>query len=349
MRISRPRSSQTRLKPAVLTLEWLEGREVPAITIQIDYSHDTSGFFSSHPAARALLQQAADALAGQISASLPAIVPGGSKTWGELFFDPSTGQQVTVTNPVVAGNTIVVYAGARVLGGGQVSVGGTGGYSASGDQGWLNFLHGRGPGGSNLWGGVVAFDTTTNWWFGSSAAGIGASQVDFLSCATHELAHTLGIGTVPTWFAQVKNGAFTGPHAETIYGGPVPLTWGAGGELNNVTVKGVPPVMNLNLQAGTRVATFTPLDWSLLADIGWSVGGVTVPVPPPASPPVAPPPPPASPPVAPPPPHFTPPLLNSPGLTPVVLTGPTDGSARAFTLGSSGQLVAAGGPVYPFP
>ena len=28
-----------------LSAEWLEGREVPAVTIQIDYSFDTGGFF----------------------------------------------------------------------------------------------------------------------------------------------------------------------------------------------------------------------------------------------------------------------------------------------------------------
>ncbi|MDB5311294.1 MAG: repeat protein [Gemmataceae bacterium] len=309
-----------------LAVEVLEARELPAITIQIDYSRDTSGFFNNNPAAQALLQQAAGTLAGQISASLSAITPGGVNTWAESFYDPSSGQLVSVNNPYVAGNTIVVYAGARVLGGGQASVGGPGGNSVTGTQDWHNLMQARGPGGGGLlWGGVVAFDTTTNWWFGSSAAGIGSAQVDFLTCATHELEHVLGLGTATQWFSQVSNGTFTGPHAQSIYGGPVPVTWGAGGELADVTVGGASPVMDLHLTTGTR-SSLTSLDWALLQDIGWSVSGGQ-PAPPP----------------------FTPPPLSGPGVTPVVLTGPTDGSARAFTLGSSGQLVAAGGPVYPFP
>ena len=255
-----------------LDLECLEAREVPAINIVVNYSHDTSGFFASHPAAKATLQLAAQDLGSEISAVLPAITPSGGNRWVETFFDPSTGQVAAVNNPSVAAGTIVVYAGARALGGGQASIGGFGGYGASGSQSWFNALHARGPGGDGLlWGGSIAFDTTTNWYFGASAAGLRANQVDFFTCATHELAHVLGIGTSALWFSLVSNNTFDGAHAEAVYGAPVPVTWGTGGELADVTVGGVAPVMNLDLSPGVRTAPFTPLDWALLADIGWSV------------------------------------------------------------------------------
>lgn len=340
MRIRMSNLLTHRTSRTLLDLETLEAREVPAISILIDYSHDTTGFFLNNPTAQATLQTAANDLAAQLSASLPAINPGGGNTWSESFFDPSTGQEVSVNNPSVAANTIVVYAGARVLGGDQVSVGGFGGYSATGTQAWQNALTSRGPLGTLLWGGSVAFDTTTNWYFGTSAAGLGANQEDFFTCATHELGHVLGFGTASTWFSQVSNGTFTGPTSESVYGGPVPVTWGAGAELADVTVGAVRPVFDLTLPPGMQTAPATTLDWATLADIGWTVSGV-----PGVSAGVSP----ASPPVASTLAPFTPPALATPGATPIVLTGETDGSAQVFTLGSNNTLVAAGGPMAPFP
>ncbi|HEX4610246.1 MAG TPA: hypothetical protein VH092_18790, partial [Urbifossiella sp.] len=63
-----------------LSLEHLEARDVPAITIQIDYSFDANGFFSD-PTRRAVLQQAANAIASELTANLPAITPGGGNSW----------------------------------------------------------------------------------------------------------------------------------------------------------------------------------------------------------------------------------------------------------------------------
>jgi hypothetical protein len=338
-RLLAARSKATRPTAARrLDLESLEAREVPAITIQINYSLDTSGFFASNPAAQATLQEAANDLASQLSASLPAVTPSGNDTWSESVLDPATGQQITVSNPTIANNTIVVYAGARSLGGTQVSSGGFGGFSASGDQAWVNSLQNRGPLGTMLWGGTVTFDTGTNWYFGSSASGLQSNQEDFLSCATHELGHVLGFGTAPTWFSQVSNMTFTGPQSEAVYGGGVPLTWGNGAELNNITYNGVAPVFNLTLPHGERTAPATSLDWAILADIGWNVGSapVSVSASSPASQPVSPP---ASPPA----------VLPTTTTPSVILSGAANGTANAFTLSSNGQLVANGTAIDPFP
>ena len=331
-----------------LSLEQLEDRDVPAITIQISYAYDTSGFFANNPTAKATLQLAANDLASAINTSLAAITPSGSNTWAESFYDPANGQIVTVNNPSVAANTIVVYAGARSLGSSQASQGAFGGYGISGSQAWINTLQSRSPGwGSLLWGGSIAFDSGTNWYFGTSASGIAANQESFFTCATHELAHVLGIGTAPKWFSQVTNSTFRGPHAESIYGSPVPVTWG-NSELNDVAVKGVPAVMNLDLPTGVSTAPFTALDWALMEDVGWSV---TIPSPP--SPPVSPPPTttkttlPQAPPTVTSPVPVSPPASTTPA--PVLVSGSGNGLVYVYTANANGGLTATGQTFDPFP
>jgi hypothetical protein len=333
-----------------LALEQLEDRDVPSITIQISYAYDTSGFFTNNPTARATLQLAANDLASAINTSLAAISPSGTNTWAESFFDPANGQEVTINDPRVAANTIVVYAGARALGSSQASQGAFGGYSISGTQAWINTLQSRSPGwGSLLWGGSIAFDTTTNWYFGSSASGLTSNEEDFFTCATHELAHVLGIGTSTKWFSEVSNNAFTGAHAEAIFGGPIPLTFGSS-ELNDVSVKGVPAVMNLDLPMGVGTAPFTSLDWALLEDVGWSVKVPSPPVlPPPAA--SAPPPVVSPPPVAPPsgtsPAPVPPPTSTTPA--PVLVSGANNGLVYVYTENANGTLTATGQVFDPFP
>ena len=341
-------------RPRALALECLEGREVPAVTVLLDYSHDTAGFFDD-PARRAILQTVVDDLASHLTAPLAAVAPAGGNTWSETFFDPATGLQTSVPNPTLAANTIVIYAGGRDLTGAEAGVGGFGGYSAGGTQSWLNSIAARGPGFA-LWGGSLALDTSgTNWYFGTSAAGMRANQVDFTSVVTHEVGHILGLGTAPTWFGQVSGGAFRGPAARAVYGGPVPVTADGAHWANGLTVGRSPVSLDPVMSTGTRVA-FSALDYAALGDAGWSVSGVAG-----VAPTAAPPPPPA-----PVPPTVTPVPLNSPLYTPggtggfgggaargadrlVALTGPTDGSVQLFGAGADGILAAAGPKVYPFP
>lgn len=323
-------------KPQRLQLETLENREVPAIGIQLDYSYDAGGFFND-PSRRAILQQAANDVAGNLNANLPAIVPGGGNNWAQTFYNPGTGQQTTINNPIIGANTLVIYVGGRGIGGAEAGFGGSGGYSGSGTQGWLNSLAARGPGGSLLWGGSMTFSTNANWFFGASTSGIDAYQVDFYSVAAHELGHVLGIGTSPRWFSQSSGGYFTGAASRSVYGGPVPLSPDAAHWADGVNTGGVGASLDPTLQTGKRV-TLSSLDYAGLTDLGWSVGGGsggTSPVVPPSPPP---------PPVAPVPVGSS--LLQGTNL--VVLTGPTDGSAQVFTSAPDGTLSAAGPRFFPF-
>jgi hypothetical protein len=323
----------TKSRRPTLTLEWLEQREVPAITILFDYSLDTAGFFSD-PNRRAVLQQAADDISSHLNASLGAIIPGGQNSFSESFFNPADGQVTSVQNRAIPANTLLIYAGGRALTGNEAGIGGYGGYGASGTQDWLNYLHARGVGGATIWGGSLTFDTTTNWFVGTDTAGLSGNQVDFYSVATHELGHLLGIGTLPTWFSQVSSGTFHGPHADAAYGGAVPVYGDSAHWADGLTVNGQRASLDPILPMGQRVP-FSSLDYAALIDLGWVVSDGTSPVVPPAPPPA-------------PPPVVVPPLGN-PGTSPVILTGPPDGSAQAFTLNANGQLVLNGNRMYPFP
>jgi len=114
-----------------------------------------------------------------------------------------------------------------------------------------------------------------NWNFDLAAPHAG--QQDFLSVATHELAHVIGFGTGDTWkknYAKPGSGFFSGPKAQALYGGPVPLDVN-GAHFNNgiqSTAGGVPQetLMDPDITTGTR-KYITLLDLAALDDLGWDL------------------------------------------------------------------------------
>ena len=286
-----PKVTPASVRKTTLTLDWLEARENPSLTIQFDYSFDTSGFFSD-PTRRSVLQSAADNLAARIDTTLTAIAPngGGGNTWTLTTFNPSDptnhNADITITNRSVATGTIVIYVGAEAgAGGGEAGLGGFGGYSASGSQAWLDSLSSRGTGGFGPWGGSLTFDRGQNWNFGANAPS--GNQIDFITVATHEIGHVLGFGTAQQYFQYVSGDIFFGPNATALNGGQYAHLhsnadqehWQQGLTTNGQTVA-MQPVVN----AGTRV-TFSDLDYAVLSDIGWTVTGFHAPAgPAPAAP-----------------------------------------------------------------
>ncbi len=106
------------------------------------------------------------------------------------------------------------------------------------------------------------------------------SQYDLTTVLTHELFHALGFdGLYPSannlqttydTFIQMQNGLpyFTGPKAEAIYGGPVPLdpaSSGAGSAYYHVKVSS--DLMSDALTAGT-VRSISALDIAIMQDLG---------------------------------------------------------------------------------
>src|SRR5882757_2721456 len=127
------------------TIQPLEARRLLTITFQIDYSLDTSGFFSiqSH---RDALAYATSQIGSQLNdhlLTIPASVNGGN-TYSVTFNNPSTGNSQTLVGPAIPADTIILYAGARDVNGAELGIGGPVGYSASGSQSFLTLLDGRG-------------------------------------------------------------------------------------------------------------------------------------------------------------------------------------------------------------
>ncbi len=265
-----------------LHLDRLEARENPSLTIQLDYTYDTSGFFSD-PNRRSILQSAADNLAARIGTTLTAITPnaGVGDTWTLTTFNPADpfnhNSDITISNRSVATGAIVVYVGAEAgLGGGEAGLGGFGGYSASGSQGWLNSLSSRGAG-FGPWGGSLTFDPNQNWNFTTNAPA--ANQIDLYTVATHELGHVLGFGTAQQYFQYVSGDIFFGPNATAVNGGQYAhLHSNADQEhwQQGLTAYGQTVSMQPVVSAGTRV-TFSELDYAVLSDIGWAVTGFQAP------------------------------------------------------------------------
>lgn len=255
------------------------------LTIRIDYSLDSSGFFNS-AARRQLLQASVDSIAGRMNDSLSSIQPGGSNSWTASFDHPSqTGVQATRSNLTIAANEIVVFAGARPMASPQLGQGGYGGYQGSGTAAFLSSLQSRGQGatsGSNAtdfgpWGGSISFNSNTNWYFGTDPNGISSGQQDFVTVATHEFMHLLGFGTSPSWQRLVSGQTFIGSNARAQYdaSGNVPLSSDRGHWSVDLQDGGAETLMDPNQQSGLR-KTPTPLDIAGLKDIGWSVASSTI-------------------------------------------------------------------------
>ena len=227
------------------------------------------------------MQLAANTLGSALGDNLAAITPAGANTWQASFPSPSTGAEQTVTNLAVPANTIIVYVGGRPLPSqGEAGDGSTGGFTANGDQNWLNTVAARGQTGAlaavptdyGPWGGSIAFGTSsTNWFFGTTTAGFGPTQTDFLTVAEHELGHVLGIGTSNSWAALAQPVGFVGRSAEAVNGGqPVALDPGLAHWAEGTMSDGHPATMDPVLVNGTR-ELFTTLDFAGLEDVGWQV------------------------------------------------------------------------------
>lgn len=261
-----------------------------AVSIQFDYRYDT-GFFTD-PAAGAERRQVMDYAAsffGGFTDSLAPIESSGSNTWTMHLNRPDTGLSDSILNEPVAADTVVVFAGGTSLAVDALALAAPGGYTPSGSAAFVDTVTTRGQAGVSTgddfgpWGGSIAFDVGRSWYFGLDTTELAASgQYDFLSVAVHELAHVLGFGTAPSWSSKVANGYFTGANAVTTYGSLVPLAadeahWMSGVFSDHL---GLPQEAALDpeLAPGQR-KLLTTLDYAALADVGWEIAAMPVPVP----------------------------------------------------------------------
>jgi len=247
------------------------------INIQFDYTYDSQGFFTTHPEAKATLELAGHTLTDRFRDTLTAIVPSGQNDWTAQPFDPGGDGQLSISNPTIPANTILVYAGGHVLGGSTLGIGGPGGYGASGFQDWFDTLGARGQSGAlnspatdnGPWGGSITFDTTTNWSFALGTKPASSAQSDFYSVATHELAHLLGFGTADSFSARISNGIFSGPASGSVAVSPDQGHWATGTKGTVGTVQ-QDAVMTPSITTGTR-KRFSSIDWAGMSDLGWQL------------------------------------------------------------------------------
>jgi hypothetical protein len=261
-----------------------------ALTIEFDYRYDRSGFFSE-PGRRALLEQAAQAFAG-LADPLAAIQPGGGDTWSATFRHPSWSsifETATVIDETVAARNFKVFVGASGSVGSVLGIADPGTTTATGSPAFVDLVAARGQAGAlaavptdfGPWGGSIWFNRNASWHFGADTSGLEPGESDFLTTATHELAHLLGIGEAASWSALVTGGpAFTGTQSQAFYGGPVPLDpiaahW-AEGTMSVVNGRAQETLMDPTTVRGIR-EDMTALDYAGLADIGWQVSAVPEP------------------------------------------------------------------------
>ena len=276
-------SPQARPQQATrLTIDQLEDRQMLSVSIDIDYSFDTQGFFDD-PERRAAIEDVAAELSSRLNDSFDAITPSGGNTWTPTFFHPGTGVLTNGNSNIsIAADSYVIYAGGRDLDPGNLGQGGRGGWNASGSQSWFSTIRGRGETGvfNNTdfanWGGSITFDSVgTDWYYGESESGIGANQFDFRSVASHEIFHALGFGNAGSYFANVSGSFFTGEAAvaEYDFGGNVPLSPDGAHFAEGTTDGGVETSLDPTIARGIRKSP-TELDWAVLSDIGWEVTGL---------------------------------------------------------------------------
>ncbi len=278
----------------ILILSVAASANAGSLTINFDYSRDTSTFFDAGTTdgatARATLAKAGGDLAGVFCDDLTGITPGGGNVWNAVFSDPSTGVSVLESNLVVAADTLTVFVGARLLNTGVLGRGGPGGFQGlgGGSADFYNSIYARGQGAGDFdstygpsaydfgpWGGSLAIDLDTNWNL-DYADDMEFSEYDLYSVAVHELAHIFGVGLAKSWLNQEDGaGEFDGPNAVAEYGSPVPMLanfshWDYD-TMSTVYPDGVAQeaAMDPNI-ANNQRKFLTDLDVAGLVDMGWT-------------------------------------------------------------------------------
>jgi len=217
------------------------------LTIKVDYRFDSSGFFNN-PQARAAIEAVAARWSRIIDQPLAAVNSVDDNLDRRFALkDPSTGKLIQISSAAgadtdflvssgapradqywngieVEGDTYLLFVGARNLA--PLALAGPMGGGTNFDpvfeevDGLLNRGFNPDPkfGSLNVLGGVVAFDTGTDWHFNPLEVP-GDGKIDFYSIALHEVGHCFGIGSteVVEWDALITDWRYLGVNAVSAY------------------------------------------------------------------------------------------------------------------------------------
>ena len=134
---------------SAFTVACAVGSPASAIEFQLDYSLDSSGFFTTNPDAKTALEAAADLLSDIITTSLTAtvdlnesVLPSANSSFNFSYgyTNPSTGAQLTLNNAALAADTIRVFVGARNIVGNALGAGGPAGAGVDAAFGYGGFV-----------------------------------------------------------------------------------------------------------------------------------------------------------------------------------------------------------------
>lgn len=271
-----------RIASAVSAIVCAAAPAMAKVAFSFNYSMDTGGLFDS-TAARTAMERAGQVFSDRLLDNLSAIAPNSGDTWSPQIVNPGTGATASAPLASEAANVIKVYVGSRALTGMDVGNTVIGFGSATGSQSFMDSVQSRGQPGALAtpktdfapWGGSIAFDTATQWFFGPTTGGLSAQKIDFLSVATHELEHLLGFSTSQPSFANlVTAGKFTGRNAVKANSGVAPTVSGSHWLGMSSTVGLTGPVQVALMDAGVPTGVrrrMTQLDWAGLDDPGWSL------------------------------------------------------------------------------
>jgi len=237
--------------------------------IAFDFRFESSGFFDV-PERLAALEAAAAIWEGLLLDEFDDVP-------AEIAFSVENPSNRTLTEPITLAapiDDLLIFVGTDDLGG-SLGLAGPDGFDAQGDA-FSSRVSGnfRGTGpvtDFEPWAGTITFDPDIDWNF--DIAGPVPGKSDFISTATHEIGHILGVGTAPI-FDQIGFGAaFDGPNALAVNGGnPIPLTPDLGHVVDGFA--GGTVLMDPTSTVGAR-KTPTQVDLALLADIGFEITGFT--------------------------------------------------------------------------
>ncbi len=190
-----------------------------AVVLVIDYSYDTSNFFSGNAAAKAALEAAATDIGAVITSNLGAVttdvytstngISSASFNWRLNVTNPATGGVVTQETFTLPANQITLFAGARQLASSTLGLGGPVGMGAdlnalalesefagavTGAQNASNaaMLRSGGPLIGTLTGSSTLEATTVNYSLGYGAL---FGSLAFNSDSAWHYDHTIGVGT----------------------------------------------------------------------------------------------------------------------------------------------------------